>query len=77
MRDGTCSISPTNLGSISAASSKAALEELAGKALTAEDEALVTDFLKRKTAPTNTEIEADTSCNGSLHPATKKGELAP
>jgi Family of unknown function (DUF5681) len=59
------------------ASSKAAFEELAGKALTAEDEALVTDFLKRKTAQTNHEIEADTSCNGSLHPATKKGELAP
>ena len=29
------------------ASSKAALEELAGKALTADDEALVADFLKR------------------------------
>jgi hypothetical protein len=56
------------------ASSKAALEELAGKALTAEDEALVADFLKRKTAPTNHEIEADTSRNGSLQPATKKGE---
>ena len=31
------------------ASSKAALEELTGKALAAEDEALVADFLKRKT----------------------------
>ena len=34
------------------AGSKAALEELAGKALTAEDEALVADFLKRNTGPT-------------------------
>lgn len=59
------------------ASSKTALEELAGKALSAEDEALVTDFLKRKGAPTNNEIEADTSGNGSLQPATTKGEPAP
>jgi Family of unknown function (DUF5681) len=65
------------LGLDLAASSKAALEELAGKELAAEDEALVTDFPKRKTAQTNNEIEADTSGNGPLKPATKKGELAP
>ena len=58
------------------ASSKAALEELAGKALTAEDQALVTDFLKRRAGLTSNEIEADTSCNDPLKPATKKGELA-
>jgi hypothetical protein len=55
------------------ASSRAALEELAGKALTAEDEALVTDFLKRRAALTSNEIKAD---NDPLKPATKKGELA-
>jgi Family of unknown function (DUF5681) len=58
------------------ASSRAALEELAGKALTAEDQALVTDFLKRRAGLTSNEIEADTSCNDPLKPATKKGELA-
>jgi hypothetical protein len=34
------------------AGSKAALEELAGKSLAAEDEALVADFLKRNAGPT-------------------------
>jgi hypothetical protein len=59
------------------ASSRAALEELAGKALTAEDEALVTEFLKRKTTPTRSEIEADTSCNELVKSAPKKSEPAP
>ena len=53
------------------ASSRATLEELAGKALTAEDEALVTDFLKRKTAQTSNQIEADTSCKDPFKPATR------
>jgi len=44
------------------ASSKAALEELTGKALTAEDEALVADFLKRKTGT------ADSQSDSSLSP---------
>jgi len=57
-------------------SSKAAVEELAGKALAAEDEALVADFLKRTTTLTNKEIEADTSRNDPPEPA-NKGEQAP
>jgi hypothetical protein len=59
-------------------SSKAALDELSGKALTADDEALIADYLKRKTTLTNNdEIEVDTSCNDPLKPATKKGKPAP
>ena len=59
------------------ASSRATLEELAGKALTAEDEALVTDFVKRRAALTSNETKTDTACNDPLKPATKKSELAP
>ncbi len=43
------------------ASSKAALEELAGKALAAEDEALVAEFLKRKTGNADGEDDAHAS----------------
>ncbi len=41
------------------ASSKAALEELTGKALTAEDEALVADFIKRRTGKADNHDGAD------------------
>ena len=43
------------------ASSKAALEELTGKALTAEDEALVADFLKRKTGTADSQSDSSLS----------------
>jgi|SRR5271166_4622264 len=43
------------------ASSKAALEELAGKALTADDEALVADFLKRNTGKSDADNDAPPS----------------
>jgi len=43
------------------ASSKAALEELTGKALTAEDEALVADFLKRKTGTADNQSDSSLS----------------
>ena len=46
------------------AGSKAALEELAGKALTAEDEALVADFLKRNTGPTKSGDETLSAAQG-------------
>jgi Family of unknown function (DUF5681) len=57
------------------ASSQAALEELAGKALTAEDEALVTAFLKRKNVPTNN--EADASGNAPLKTPPQEGSQPP
>jgi hypothetical protein len=57
------------------ANDRAALEELGGEALTAEDKALVTNFIKRTIALTSKEIEADASCNDPLKPATKNGEL--
>jgi len=41
------------------ASSKAALEELAGKALAAEDEALIADFLKRESEPARDDDSPD------------------
>jgi hypothetical protein len=56
------------------AGSKAALEELAGKALTAEDEALVTAFLKRKNVAAKKEADADPSRNDPLKPAAEKGK---
>jgi len=43
------------------ASSKAALEELTGKALTAEDEALVADFLKRQTGTADSQSDSSLS----------------
>jgi Family of unknown function (DUF5681) len=45
------------------ASSKAALEELAGKAVTADDEALVADFLKRKIEKPEVHSNPQTSPN--------------
>ena len=41
------------------ASSKAAIEELAGKALAAEDEALIADFLKRESEPARDDDSPD------------------
>ena len=55
------------------AGSKAALEELAGKALTAEDEALVADFLKRNAGPTKSGDETLASRNDPAStPSTRK-----
>ena len=54
------------------ASSKA-LEELAGKALTADDEALVADFLRRKMVQTNDEADADASCDDPVKSRNKEG----
>jgi len=48
------------------ASSKAALEELTGKALTAEDEALVADFLKRKSEQAREDDHPDAAHNQAL-----------
>jgi Family of unknown function (DUF5681) len=48
------------------ASSKAALEELTGKALTAEDEALVADFLKRKSEQAREDNHPDAAHNQAL-----------
>jgi hypothetical protein len=46
------------------ASSKAAIEELAGKSLAAEDEALVADFLKRNAGPTTSSDETRSVARG-------------
>jgi hypothetical protein len=48
------------------ASSKTALEELSGKALTANDEALVADFLKRKIEESEVHSDAETSIREDL-----------
>ena len=60
------------------ASSKAALEELAGKALTADDEAFIADFLKRNTgksdadnaAPPSPDKPPETRIKGNRHEET-------
>jgi hypothetical protein len=48
------------------ASSKAAPEELAGKALTAADEALIADFLRRNTREPKVHSDAETSMQEDL-----------
>jgi len=56
------------------ASSKAAIEELSGKALTANDEALVADFLKRhSTDKSNSDSNAQTSPDKMRENLTMKG----
>ena len=72
MPGGTCSTSPPRLGLDLGASSKA-LEELAGKALTEDDEALVADFLRRKMVQTNDEADADASCDDPVKSRNKEG----
>jgi hypothetical protein len=53
------------------ASSKAALDELGGKALVAEDEALIADFLKRTSAPARDDDPPDASHDEALE---RKGD---
>jgi hypothetical protein len=57
------------------ASSKANLEELSGKALTANDEALIADFLKRHSSDkSNSDNDAQTSPDKMQETLTMKGD---
>jgi hypothetical protein len=55
------------------ASSKAALEELTGKALVAEDEALVADFVRRKTGKSAGNDDAHPARDNLAESLTMKG----
>ena len=55
------------LGLDLASSSKAALEELTGKALSAEDEALVADYVRRQTAKADNHDGTDSSAPAGRH----------